>query len=185
MKTNLLILVFLCLAGFGMNALLHQAPDKIKNVSAPVSETTGAKAPPFTITALDGKQHSLADYEGKIVIVNFWATWCAPCIVEFPHLLEVAERRKDDTILLLISSDHDQTAVERFLARLKSTREKSVHTDNVVVAIDSKKQVTADIFQTMLLPETIIIDKSGLMRHKISRPLRNAAELDQLLADIQ
>ena len=48
----------------------------------------GKPAPGFTLTALDGKKISLADYKGKAVLVNFWATWCAPCKIEMPWLVE-------------------------------------------------------------------------------------------------
>ena len=80
-------------------------------VSALSSCRSGAKhgvggAPDFTVTDLQGKKLSLSDYRGKVVLLDFWATWCAPCLEEIPYFQEAVEKNKQSGIkLLLVSLD--------------------------------------------------------------------------------
>src|SRR5688500_7462772 len=65
----------------------------------------GGLAPPFTVTALDNRSLSLDKLRGKVVLLNFWATWCAPCIVEMPLLQTVYEKyRADDLQVIAINA---------------------------------------------------------------------------------
>ena len=70
---------------------------------------TGTQAAPFVLQALDGSRVQLADLKGKVVVVNFWATWCGPCIREIPELEEVYQKYKDkdDFVFLSITSPND------------------------------------------------------------------------------
>ena len=68
----------------------------------------------FTLTDAGGKKHRLADYRGKWVIVNFWATWCPPCLEEIPDLVAVAEARKDVQVFGVAMGYQDATQVLQF-----------------------------------------------------------------------
>jgi thiol-disulfide isomerase/thioredoxin len=65
------------------------------------------KAPEFTLTTTDGKLLSLADYKGKVVIIDFWATWCGPCRRGIPDLIEIQKEYGKDVVIIGISLDTD------------------------------------------------------------------------------
>jgi cytochrome c biogenesis protein CcmG/thiol:disulfide interchange protein DsbE len=84
--------------------------------AAYVSPLTGKPAPAFNLEDLDGKKVSLADYKGKAVLVNFWATWCAPCKIETPWLVELRNKYAGQgfEILGISADDIDRGDAKRF-----------------------------------------------------------------------
>ena len=79
----------------------------------------GKTAPDFTLTDTAGKKHKLSDYRGKDVILVFWATWCAPCKVEIPHLIELRNTISEDNLAILAISREDPALVKSFAAWAK------------------------------------------------------------------
>lgn len=78
--------------------------------------TQAQKAPDFTLTDLDGEQVSLSDYEGKVIILNFWATWCGPCRMEIPDFIKLQEKYDEDIIFVGVSLDQGgPKVVEKFV----------------------------------------------------------------------
>jgi peroxiredoxin len=115
---------------------------------------TGQVAPDFTLTDGTTKVH-LADYRGKVVLVNFWATWCAPCIQEVPSLLDL--HHQDPSLAILgVSVDEDPDAYSEFLRRR--------HIDFITVRDPSES--AAKLFHTEMWPETYVIDRKGIIRRK-------------------
>lgn len=86
---------------------------------APEGEMKGKKAPDFTLTSVDGKKVKLADYKNKIVIVDFWATWCGPCRRGIPDLVALQNEYKKDVVIIGISVDRDKKAVPPFVKEYK------------------------------------------------------------------
>jgi thiol-disulfide isomerase/thioredoxin len=75
-------------------------------------------APAFKVQTLDGKPLSLSDYQSKVILLNFWATWCGPCRSEIPDLVELQNKYKDQLqIIGLVVDDNDEDAVKKFAAR--------------------------------------------------------------------
>jgi cytochrome c biogenesis protein CcmG/thiol:disulfide interchange protein DsbE len=102
--------------------LTLRAPRGQLLVGAPVAEPTagddrvGKTAPDFELSALDGRRIRLSDFRGRVVLVNFWATWCAPCRVEMPWLTEFDARYRDRglTVLGVSVDDGGRERVEKF-----------------------------------------------------------------------
>jgi len=116
----------------------------------------GTTAPDFTVTDSDRKV-SLHDLHGQIVVLNFWATWCPPCIEELPSLLQLQERFKGKGITVLaVSIDDDNNAYHQFLKD---------HQVNLLTVRDGAKQ-SSNLYGSFKFPETYIIDRSGTVRRK-------------------
>ena len=116
---------------------------------------TGKAAPDFTVSDGTTTIH-LANYRGRVVLLNFWATWCPPCVSEMPGLVELHHDRPDLAILA-VSIDDDPDAYSRFLVRR--------HVDFITVRDPS--QSAARLYHTEGWPETYIIDRQGVIRRKI------------------
>lgn len=121
----------------------------------------GKPAPQFTVQDSDRKI-ALNDFKGKIVVLNFWATWCPPCVEELPSLIQMQQQMKDKEIVVLaISVDADKSAYDRFLKE---------HNVNLLTVRDSD-QKSNDLYGTSKFPETYIIDRSGVVRRKFIGPV--------------
>lgn len=181
MKLNLFIAVLIGVATYGLTLYFNtRTPDVTQapiEMSAPV---TGEITPEFSFTDINGKAHNIRDFKGKIIILNFWASWCPPCVKEFPIFLDIAAQNKDDLVFIALSSDHDPAAMKRFTDRLKLA-----NADNVFIALDEGTKITGDIFQTFRLPETIIIDQDQKMRSKLIGANWDSQELNTIIKEMQ
>jgi thiol-disulfide isomerase/thioredoxin len=111
-------------------------------------------APNFTVS--DGATSiRLANYRGRVVLVNFWATWCAPCVEELPSLLEL-HRDMPNLVILAVSIDEDPAAYSSFIARH--------HID--LITVRDPDQSVPKLFHTDMWPETYAIDRNGVIRRK-------------------
>ncbi len=114
----------------------------------------GTLAPQFTLT--DGVQTvSLASLRGHTVVLNFWATWCLPCVEELPSLMAMHHRLPQITILA-ISQDDDPAAYRQFLL--------DNHVDFLTLRDPSAR--VPHLYGTIKIPETYIIDRKGILRRK-------------------
>ena len=163
-KLIIFICVLLLSAGYAYWDI-SRMPTGIVNEDNTISSQKNYRStvPDFSFQSLNGQKHKLYDFEGKVIILNFWATWCAPCIAEFPILLEQAKKRSEDTVLIAISVDENQDNIEKFFKKHR------FHTDldNVLIAHDPGKFISQDLFQTTVYPEPFIIGPSLKLEHKI------------------
>jgi thiol-disulfide isomerase/thioredoxin len=112
------------------------------------------RAPDFTISDGSNTVH-LASYRGQVVLLNFWATWCEPCLIEMPSLLQL-HRDMPNLVILAVSIDEDPDAYRRFLAER--------HINLITVRDPGKTAPT--LFHTEMWPETYVIDRNGMIRSK-------------------
>jgi len=115
---------------------------------------------------------SLYNFKGKHVIVHFWASWCAPCVVEFPELIGLANKR-DDVIILAFSSDKNQDTIDRFL-----TRNDFKIPDNFKIFLDKDRRVTEDKFSVFRLPESFILNRDMILQNHIVGAYKDWVDLD-------
>ena len=115
----------------------------------------GERAPAIVIH--EGAQIvNLEDYRGKTVILNFWASWCTPCIEEFPSLIDL-QRQMPTVAVLAVAFDSDEPSYRQFLV------DNSIHG---VVTIDDLSNQSNTAFGTYRPPETYVIDRRGVIRRK-------------------
>jgi cytochrome c biogenesis protein CcmG/thiol:disulfide interchange protein DsbE len=114
----------------------------------------GDEAPDFTLNDLDGNPVSLSDFRGLPVVVNFWATWCAPCRIEMPELQAAYDKYQDDglTILALDQDEPADIASAYFYDEMGLT---------FTPLLDEGSQVSTDFGSFGVLPSTYFIDASG------------------------
>lgn len=165
---NLIILAAICLAlGMATRIANNLAPGDPYALNAREKAMIGSPAPQFSFRTMDGTAHRLSDFEGRAVILNFWATWCPPCVVEFPQLLNLARETHDQAVYIFISSDIERSAIERFMTRLRTTHADELAQDNVLIVWDADKSITQTLFQTYRLPETYLLAPSLVITEKI------------------
>jgi peroxiredoxin len=116
----------------------------------------GDDAPAFSVRTDSGREVSLANFGGKVLVLNFWASWCPPCVQETPSLSQFAEQYKSRGVTVLaLSVDKDPKAYAQFLQRFhpafETAREFQIHED----------------YGTFMYPESYIIDSHGKVLKKI------------------
>ena len=121
----------------------------------------GSAAPDFSVQDSERKV-ALGQFHGQIVVLNFWATWCAPCVEEVPSLVEMQRRmRAKGVTVLAVSIDVDESAYRRFVRD---------HNVNLLTVRDPNQRISK-LYGTFGWPETYIIDRSGVMRRKFIGPV--------------
>ena len=143
-----LLRLLLCLCGAGFLGL----------VIANLRDTTpkeGGKAPQFQIATDSGKRVAVDNFGGKVLVLNFWATWCAPCVEEIPSLNEMQRRfANSGVVVVAVSVDKNPQKYRAFLNRIH-------------VAFETARDPGADVsaaYGTYVYPETYIIKDGRIMR---------------------
>lgn len=115
-----------------------------------------APAPDIVVQDREGKPIRLSDLRGKVVFVNFWATWCPPCRAEIPDLEELAEKMRHVPFeIFAVSSDESWADIDAFFGGKPS---------RMLIGLDPNKQAIAATYGTEKLPETYVVDREGRLR---------------------
>ena len=153
MIRNLIILVLLSGAAIGYTLYSERV------IPAPAAHLV---APAFSFESVDGRKYSLKDFEDKAVILNFWASWCAPCVIEFPQMIKLAGMTKDESIFIFLSIDEEKSDIEKFIRKYK------IDAKNIIIGHDRTKTISRGLFKTYKIPETYIIAPGGRIADKIT-----------------
>jgi peroxiredoxin len=113
---------------------------------------TSGQAPGFTLDSLDGGTITLGDLEGQVVVLDFWAVWCRPCVEAMSHLQQLHERYADQGVVVLaINVEEDRHEVAEFVAD---------HGYTLTVLFDSNGRI-ADAYGVVGIPHTVVVDREG------------------------
>jgi cytochrome c biogenesis protein CcmG/thiol:disulfide interchange protein DsbE len=165
-NTKLLIPVVTILVVIGAIAVYQLtssqgfAPDAaqaaMNGASDTLSQTTPKPAPDFALQDVDGTVHHLSDYRGKVVMLNFWATWCPPCRKEIPEFADLQKKYGDQGIQFLGIAMDDEG-----LAKVKPWL--STHPVSYPILLPNDK-VTGSYGEMSSIPVTFVIDRKGMIR---------------------
>lgn len=115
----------------------------------------GTAAPNFQLQDLNGKTQTLSEHQGKMVLLNFWATWCTPCTKEMPAMQKAYERLRDRGLVVLAVNELEE--VDKVRVHIRE------HGHTFPVLLDPENDV-ANLFGVYGLPVTVFIDQQGIIR---------------------
>ncbi|MCB9136642.1 MAG: redoxin domain-containing protein [Anaerolineales bacterium] len=144
-----------------LDASTFYAPDK------------GKPAPDFTLENLDGEQVSLADLRGKVVLLNFWATWCGPCRIEMPTLQSRHEKYPEQLALIAIDFDEPKENVAAFVKELGLT---------FPVLLDPGANIQ-DAYRVRGYPTSVFLDQEGVVQF-VHIGIMSEEQLDDYLKEL-
>ena len=127
----------------------------------PATVKVGDPAPDFSLVDLAGKTWVLSDLKGQVVFINFWATWCPPCMKELPSMQKLYKTLPGDKFKMLAILNNDKPAVANFIANQNGF---------TMPILDDSQRLTGSKYAITGLPETFIVDKQGIIREKVIGP---------------
>lgn len=139
--------------GASSDAESTDAPETPTQTDAPgeVIDDDPFFAPNFTLTSLSGETYQLAELQDQWVVLNFWATWCEPCVAEMPFLQQISEDFADNTLMLGINMRETPEEMQPFLDELGIT---------YPILVSPTDQTVLD-YQVSGLPQTLVVDPHG------------------------
>ncbi|MDA3915819.1 MAG: TlpA disulfide reductase family protein [Deltaproteobacteria bacterium] len=150
MKKLLLLSMVGCLSLFVFSC--GQAPTVLK---------VGDSAPDFSLVDRLGKSWTLSELKGQVVFINFWATWCSPCLKELPSMQTLFASLPNDKFKMLAVLNNDKPVLADFVAKQKGI---------TIPILDDSQNLIGSKYDITGLPETFILDKQGIIREKIIGP---------------
>ena len=152
-KPILFFLIVGSIAGF----LVYR---EVTRVGTPGIINIGQQAPDFSLKDENGHEMKLSDYRGKLVFLNFWATWCGPCVDEMPEMETLNKTMKDRNFQMLpVSIDIEWSTVKQFYQE---------HNLTIPSFLDPGQQVARGLYKTTGWPETFLIDANGsVLKHVV------------------
>lgn len=180
-----LLFIIFSLTGFGMAALvmfINTTPSPTDDGSRPAripsngaNAAVGWQVPDFDMETLDGEIVNITDYRGKIVFLNFWATWCVPCQKEMPIFEDFMADPPDDVVILAVNNGEVEPNIRDFVELLAL--------EHLPIIVDPQFAL-ADGFGVMNLPITYVIDGEGIVRHFKLGEI-NAEDLETYITDVR
>jgi peroxiredoxin len=119
----------------------------------PLTSWEGVPAPDISITTLEGETIQLSDLKGKRVVLDFWATWCPPCVKEIPHFVQLAKENSTDELVIIGISDEEEETLKPFVRK---------HQINYAIA--SGSDLPSPYADVRSIPTTFFIDRKGIIQ---------------------
>jgi thiol-disulfide isomerase/thioredoxin len=158
----ILVLTLGLLFVFGIVEYLPRFFEGTKNHHSFMDQLEKEGAPLFEEKTIDGNTFALQSQKGKVVIISFWASWCSPCIEEFPSLIELVNKYKGKVHLIAISADYSLEDIRIFL-------KSQAHFDvNDLTVIWDKDQKIGQIYNVNKLPESYVFGSDLKLIRKVS-----------------
>ena len=120
----------------------------------PVGSESGMRCADFSVETADGDQFRLSEHLGKPVIINFWATWCGPCVLELPNFQQLSDTYESQLSIIAL---HASLLTEDWLAYLDN------YSYTIPFALDADGSILASLGGFMMLPQTVVIDQNGII----------------------
>lgn len=160
---HILFIAALLAVGCSPNSETAEVDHTSISTSTPGAPSVGVDvgdiAPDVELVSPDGSVHHLSDYRGKVVFLNFWATWCGPCRAEMPSMEKMYQELKDDDfVILAVDVKESKEQVEKFFEEFQLT---------FLVFLDRNGSVYQEFNKTNGIPQTYIIDKEGVIRDHV------------------
>jgi len=149
----------LTLSGLHLVVLLTILPV----TAADLQPYTGShSAPPLELNDLDGQAHTLSDFRSKVVLVNFWASWCRPCIQEIPGMIRLAERFAGRPfVILAVDVGEEKRNIPGFVKKMGEL---------MVILLDTDSAAFEN-WKAIVLPSTFVLDPAGQIRYEAYGPV--------------
>lgn len=176
-KPSLRIGIFIAIVLAGLGWIMYSpnlayGNEEIKTVAAPVK---GYPAPDFQLQDINGFHYTLSDLQGRVVVLNFWASWCTPCKAEMPAFQEVANEYNISEVIIIGLNVTDQDDINNVL---KFLDEKKI---SFPVLLDQAGNVS-NTYNVYSMPTTFFIDADGIIRKvMIGGPISRAAIRSEIL----
>jgi peroxiredoxin len=133
---------------------IEEMAEKSWSWGAYYNDWFGKEAPDFTLTDLNGKEHKLSDYKGKEVMLVFWATWCGPCRIEIPHIVELRKSISEDKLAILAISNESEEVIKNF-----------VQTNNLNYTVLISKSTLPEPYSLVTgIPSSFFINSEGKIK---------------------
>jgi peroxiredoxin len=165
--TSLVLGIFLAGSFSALNTLVWGMGSRV-----PIQGTT---APEFQLTDLEGQHHRLSNYRGKVILLNFWATWCEPCTKEMPAMQDAFDRLKDEGLVVLAVNELEE--LDQVRAQIKNTG----HTFPVLLDTDND---VANLYGVFGLPVTVFIDQQGVVQEYLKGGLLTKERIHQIFEQL-
>ena len=140
---------FIRLISFSPSEVIAENQQQIKNTD-------------WQLKGLNTKSFNLKELENKVVFISFWATWCAPCIVEFPELIKLGQKHPEELEILTVSVDQNTKDIKKFLSQNK------ISLPEIIVMIhDPSQNITKNTYGVQKFPESYLLDKNLRIQKRI------------------
>jgi thiol-disulfide isomerase/thioredoxin len=158
------LLVAVLVVGGGL-IFLNRVPGQSRLAQLEPAPIKGHPAPEISLVSTGGEPLSLSDFKGKPVVINFWATWCAPCRAETPDLQEVHRELGDEMVIFGVNvTQQDQGDIEAFLQEFGVTYPVGLDVDGEAFRA----------YSVLGLPTTVFVDRNGIINEVFTGPVTKA-----------